>query len=262
MPVNVTGEHRREAGWNRAARDDIRRIAEREIGRTDGRAFNSLVDAEQPHVRRHGSPACLIEKRREPLADSIPLVRKSCDRHGDATHVQQKRPRAIEDVNPRMCGEQRIRYRRPFVIAGNDDDRHAGIGNPFQRLERAEDEPRLDAAAIEHVAAVNDEVDFTAESRLQRSLEPVEELTGEAQVRVGDEEETHAKNRSTGTFPHAQNARHSEGTTVCAGWRIHRLWSGDGQMISRTRPGIPTAHPRKNLDGVDACGGSSSALSC
>src|SRR3954467_12670099 len=87
-----------------------------------------------------------------------------------------------------MQREERIRNRGSLVISRNDNNGHTRIGEPLQRLKRAKHETGLHLASIEHVTAVNDEIDFAAECRLERPLESREEV-GQTEVSIGEKED-------------------------------------------------------------------------
>ncbi len=189
VTVNVPAEYRRETRRNRTAGNDIGSMAEHISGGTDCRPLHRLVEREQPQIGGRRPPSRPFEETTKALADLVPLVRETGDRHGRSASIQQERTRPVEDVDSRVSGQERIRDRRALVVAGNDDDRHPGVGEPLERLERAQHEARLHLASKEDITTVNDEIDLSAKRRLQRAFEPGEE-TRQTEVRVREEEET------------------------------------------------------------------------
>lgn len=188
VAVNVSGKDGRKARRDRTAGDDIGSAAEDIVDGTDRGALDRLVHTQQPNFRRRRAPSRPFDEIREALGDLVSLVRESRDGHADAAKMQRERPRSIEDVNARMHGEERIRNRRALVVPGNDDDRHAGVGEPLERCKCLQHDGRLHAASKKDVAAVDDQIDLPAKRRLQRALEPGEEPR-QTEMGVGEEED-------------------------------------------------------------------------
>jgi hypothetical protein len=68
----------------------------------------------------------------------------------------------------RMRSESRVRKTRPFVIARNDEHRHAEIGDTAEWLIRLICERGQHGRPIEHVARVYNEIDFAGERGRKR----------------------------------------------------------------------------------------------
>lgn len=201
VSVDVAGEHRGKTRRNRTAGNDIGSRAEDISGRTDRGPLDRLVETEQPQIGGRRPPPCTFEKAGKALADLVPLVRETRDRHCKSAHVQQEGPRGVEDVDPRVSGKEWIRDGRALVVPGNDDDGHPGVGEPLERLECAQHECRLHLASEEDITAVNDEIHLSAKRRLERALEPGEEAR-QTEVRVCDEEETEVAASHTTNVQH------------------------------------------------------------
>ena len=124
------------------------------------------------------------------------FVGKPADRNGDSADIDRECPRMIEDVHARVRGEERIRNRRSLVIPRNNDNRDAAVGEALERSERLQNDVRPDLAAEEDIAAMHDEIDIAAERRLERAFEVLRE-TGQAEVRVGEKENSDATHDTT-----------------------------------------------------------------
>ena len=185
MTVNVSGQDGRESPRNGPSGNDVGTAAKDEIGRTDGCSFDRLVQTEKADGRRYRSPSGPLHGLGEAVADAIALARKARHRDLDPAHVEGQGAGVVEDVDAGMGGEEGKGDGRALVISGNDDDRDAGVGDALERLERAQDHSRFDAAAEEDVAAMNEEIDVARERGPQRPLVTGEEVLPPAEVRVG-----------------------------------------------------------------------------
>ena len=168
MPVNVAGEHGGEVWRHVGMADHVLRRRESEVRRPHGRAFRGLVHAQ--HARRRGVrlPVGVGDQVRELRADVAALARKSGERERRATCIDDERSRTVEDVDVRMRDEAGVREERALVISGNDEYRHPPLGDATQRLERLVCQRWHDRRPVEHVSAMNHDVDLAVEGRLER----------------------------------------------------------------------------------------------
>jgi hypothetical protein len=170
MAVDVPREDGGESSRDQPARNDVGMIPKDEIRRSDAGAFHALMKAEQPDIGRLGVVLRVEEKTRESLTNAVAHVWKCGERDAETAHIDDESPRPVDDVYVRMRGEERERDRRALVIARRHDDRDSRIRKRLQRLERANDETRLDAAPIEHISAMDDEIHLPAKRRLERTF--------------------------------------------------------------------------------------------
>jgi len=88
------------------------------------------------------------------------------------------------------------------MVARDDQHRHAALGDPAQRLERPVRDLFRRSRPIENVSTVDDDVDLSAQSRLERGVVVCEEIIAstppldarshrriEAEVRISEEED-------------------------------------------------------------------------
>ena len=75
----------------------------------------------------------------------------------------------VEDVDVPVRGKTSVRQARAFVVARHDEDGDAALGDPAQRLECLISDGRVDLGAIENVAGMDDQVDFTLQRGRQRT---------------------------------------------------------------------------------------------
>ncbi len=150
------------------------------------------------------------------LAHIAPLVRKARERHGHAFHIDRKRSWPIEHVNVRVRRETKVRDTRAFVVARNDGNRYAPLGDSPQRLECLIADRTADIRMIEDIATVHDEIHLAAKRGLQRASVVGEEVVSSAvavdagplgqvepQVGIGEEQDAqrmHAANVSDSVF--------------------------------------------------------------
>jgi hypothetical protein len=105
-------------------------------------------------------------------------------------------------VHARVRRKSSVRETRPLVIAGDEEDGHAAIGYAPQGLVRLIRHRRCHRRPIEHVARVDDEIDFTRQSRLEGGCVVRQKVMAatppiaarahwqiEAQVGVGEQED-------------------------------------------------------------------------
>ena len=113
-------------------------------------------------------PSRCVDEVGELCAHVVSFRRKTGDGETNATNVGHVRARAIEDVDSRMLCESDLRNATAFVIAGDDEDRDAFVGNAGEWLECLPGDARRWTRAVEYVTAVNDEIDVAVERGLQR----------------------------------------------------------------------------------------------
>jgi hypothetical protein len=202
MPVKVPGQDGRKTAGNLAAPNDVCGGGEHVVRRTNGRSLDALVKTEHADVGIDHGVFRGGQQVREPRPHVVTLGWKPGYRDASTAHLRYERPRSVEDMNARMLGEPQVRYATALVVARNNEDRNASVCNVSQRLERLPHHAARRPGAIEHVAAVNDQVDLSHERRLQRSLiVGLEVMTAtpaidtrihgqvEAEVRVGEQQD-------------------------------------------------------------------------
>ena len=205
VTMNVPRQHRGEPGWDVRPPDHVGGRRKGEVLGPDGRPFHALVHAEEPNGRAHGAPPRRLDEVNEPRAHVVALGREPSDRHADTADVHRERPRAVEHVDPWMLREAQLRNATPLVVARHDEDRNSTIGDARQRLESLPRHARRHTRAVEHVAAVHDEVDLPLERGPQRGRVVREEVVPptpsldartrrqvEAEVGVREEEDADA----------------------------------------------------------------------
>jgi len=114
------------------------------------------------------APLSLLEQRAEAGAHVLSLVRKTGQRYGPAADASDERAWTIEYVNAGVRREACVRQSRALVIARDDEDGHTAIRDTAQRLVRLVRQRLRDRRPIEHVASVDDEIDFSGQRRLER----------------------------------------------------------------------------------------------
>ena len=108
-------------------------------------------------------------------------------------------------MNSRVLRESDLRDASTLVISGDDEDRDALVGHACEWLECLPGDARWRTRAIEHVPAMNDEIDLAVEGRAERgrvvrqkvvpaatSLDARPRRQIEAEVGVGEEEDADA----------------------------------------------------------------------
>jgi len=204
MPVNVPRQHGRKTAGKVAAPDDIRGGSEHVVRRTNRRSLDALVKTEHADVGIDQGVFRGGQQVREPRTHVVTLGWKPRYRDASTAHLGHERPWSVEDMNVRMLGEPQVRYATALVVARNNEDRNASIRDASERLERLPHHAARRPGAIEHVAAVDNQVDLTGERRLQRSLIiGLEVMTApppihtriyrqvETEVRVGEQQDPH-----------------------------------------------------------------------
>ena len=165
MPVNVPGQHGSELRRDISAANHVRCGGERKVARSDHRAFDAVVDAEKPMVGFVAVPVRLVDQRGKLGSDIVTLVWKSRQCDPRASDVHGERAWDIEDVDVRVRQEARVRKARPLMVAGDDEDRNAEIGDSPQRLVGLVRNARVRRGSIENVAAMDDEIDVARQRR-------------------------------------------------------------------------------------------------
>ena len=104
----------------------------------------------------------------EPGAHVVALRRKPGHSHANAPYLSNKRPRPVEDMNSRMLREPQVRDATALMVARHYINRHALVGDASQWLERLPHYAAVRARSIEHIAAMDDKINFAIQCRLQR----------------------------------------------------------------------------------------------
>ena len=161
------------------------------------------MEAQHPDIRRHGVETCSSAHLRKPAAN---LVRVRQTDEGDAysASLQHDSAWAVEDMQALVHRKQRIRHAAPFVISGNEQDRHARRRQALEWRECGFGQPGRHAASVQQVAAVDDDVDLAGARGLERALEILKEVIAspppddaraggpvETEMRVGHEQDAH-----------------------------------------------------------------------
>src|SRR5262245_11084509 len=170
MTVNVSREHRGELTRNVRRANDIARRRKGEVGGADGRAFDTVMEAQQTRRSSLVAPSRLLESIAEARANIATLIRKTRECDGRIAHFRDKCARSIEHMNSRMRQNARVRQTRALVVPGYDEYRHATIGNSAQRLVRLIGDRRENLRRIEHISRVHDEIDLAGERWRERSV--------------------------------------------------------------------------------------------
>ena len=139
-----------------------------------------MVNAQHVEVRPGTLPAGFFDERSKPCSNVAALVRKSSERNRRPTNLGDERARTVEDVDVLMHRESCVRKTRPFVIAGNDEDRHAEVRDTTKRVERLIGDGRHDRWPIEDIARVHHDVDFARKRRRERRGVVGEEIVAAA----------------------------------------------------------------------------------
>ena len=203
--MDVPGQDRREPDRDVSCSNDVGGGGEGEVGRSDHRAFHALVEDEQARVRTESLPSGGRDQIREPGSNVVPFRRKPCKRDAPPSHVGDERSRAIEQMDPRVLREPDLRNSSALVVAGDDEDRNPTIGDTCQRLESLPRDARWNSRPVEHIATVDDQVDFTGHRGPERRLIVREKIVSSAtaldtcahrqvepEVRVREEEDPDA----------------------------------------------------------------------
>src|SRR5262245_27757960 len=109
MAVDVSREHCRKRTRNVTRPNDIARCREGEVGGTDGRAFETVMQAQQTRPGPLVAPARLLESVDEARTNIATLVRETRERDRHVTQPCDERTRSIKDVNSRMRRKARVR---------------------------------------------------------------------------------------------------------------------------------------------------------
>ncbi len=96
----------------------------------------------------------------EPGAHVVALGRKPGHSDPNASHLRDKSSRPIEDMNARMMREPQVRDATALMVARHHINRHALVGDARQWLKRLPHDVARRARSVEHIATVNNEVDF------------------------------------------------------------------------------------------------------
>jgi hypothetical protein len=170
VPVDVAGEERGEFAGNVRGANDVGGSREGVVSWSDAGAFDTVMHAEQPHVRWRIRPVRLRDKLGEAMAHIVSLVRESGQCDAQSLDRYHHRPRLGEDVQVGVSGEAQVRQSRSLVIPRDDEDGNPHVGDAPQRLERLERQRRDHGRAIEYITGMDDRVDFSGERRRERAL--------------------------------------------------------------------------------------------
>ena len=170
MPVNVTGEYRAERGRNVAETNDVRGGREGEIRRSDRRAFDAMVYAEQARICVVLGPTSLVEQVGKTRAHIITLVRKAGEDDSISPNLERERSRAIEQVHVGMERKSRVWDSRALMVAGYDENRHSTRGYASKGFESLIGGARHRSRTVEDVPAVDDNVHLATHCRPKRGV--------------------------------------------------------------------------------------------
>ena len=180
MPVNVAGQNGGKVWRQIAAANDVGRGGESEIARADRCPLDAMVNAEKSVVGVVAAPARLIDQRRKSRTDVIAFIWKTGEREPCSSHIHRERARHIEDVDVPMAEQPGVRKPRPLMVAWNDEDGDAPVGDALEGRIGLVGDARMRRRSVEDVAAVDDEVDFSRQCRRQRGRIVREEVESTA----------------------------------------------------------------------------------
>jgi len=202
VPVDVSGEDGAESAGDVTQTNHIVGGRECVIRRPDGRALDAVMHAKNQRTVAMLAPTGLAQQLRKAGAHVVTRIGKAGERNALPTHVEDERLGTVEHVNVGMRHEPRVRDSRSLMVARDDQHRHAALGDPAQRLERPIRDLFRRGRSIENVSAVDDDVDLSAQSRLERGVVVREEIIAstaplyarahrriEAEVRISEEED-------------------------------------------------------------------------
>ena len=219
-PLSVTA-----TSWGRSAvSDHICSEAESETARTTGRALNALKKAQDADIRLRVFATRFGEYPRK-LTTNVVGIREPDKLYLYSVCFEHDAARPVEHMQALVHCKQRIGYAAPFVITGNEQDRHSRRCEAPEWGECRFRQPRWYAASVQEVAAVDDYIDLAGARGLERTLEILEEVVApsppdharpcgpiETDVRVGHEQDTHVtptRARRRAENRRAQAPRHS-----------------------------------------------------
>ena len=136
MPVDVSGQHRVEAGRDIRAANDVGRGREHVVARSHSRPFDALVQAEESHISADVEPSRRVQQIAKSASHGVAFGWKARQRHAHTTHLGDERPRLVENVNPRMLGKAEVWQSPALVVARDDENRDASVRDTRQGLER------------------------------------------------------------------------------------------------------------------------------
>jgi len=168
--MNVAREDGAKRGRNVAMTNDVRGGREGEVRRSDRRAFDAMVHAEQTRHCIVLFPPSLAEQTGQTPADIVALIRKTGETDSMSANLEDERSRAIEHAQVRMESKTGVRDSRPLVVAGHDENRYAPLGDASKRFECLIGGAGHRSRAVEDVASVDDDVHFAAHRRLERRM--------------------------------------------------------------------------------------------
>src|SRR5688572_19751668 len=167
LPVDMARQHRCELTRDVTRTNYVGSGRKCEIGGTDSGSLHALMHAEYLAVRILVPPSRILEQLAKTLAN-ITHERKPRKSDSMPPDAQSERAWPIENMYAWMLRESRVLELRSLVIAGHDDHGNSRLGNAQQGLEGAVSQGRLDVRMVEHVAAMNDDIDFLPKGRLER----------------------------------------------------------------------------------------------
>jgi hypothetical protein len=201
VSVDMAGEDRGESRGDVRRTDHVATGREGEVRRPHCRPLHALVHAQNLHRPARRAPARPAQQATEPVPD--PTVEREPDEaYTRPPDRQLHRPGPVENVDPRVSQETRVRDPGPLVVPRHQEHRHASLRHAHQRLEALIGQTRLDLRPVEQVPAVHHQVHRPRHGRLQRRLvvrlevapapaapDPGPRREVEAQVRVGKEQD-------------------------------------------------------------------------
>ena len=134
------------------------------------------MDAEDARVRVCRAPAGRREEVDELRAHVVALRWKAREREAHASDIHRERARAVEEVNAWMLRESDLRDAATLVVARHDEHGSAEVRHARERLERLPRDAGRHLGAIEHVTAMDDDVDVPRERWSQRGRVIREEI--------------------------------------------------------------------------------------
>jgi hypothetical protein len=124
MAMNVPAQRHRHVQGQVGRADHIRPRAEREVSRATGRALDTLVEAQHADIHGGGAATRSSEYLRKATANIV-CVWEPYERDADSACVDHDGARPIENMQVLIHRKQRIGHAAPFMIPGNEQDRHA-----------------------------------------------------------------------------------------------------------------------------------------
>jgi hypothetical protein len=174
--VNMPRQYRVKPGRQIIEPHDILTVAEGVIRRPYPCAFDRLMKTEQFDITGRFFPAGLLQDGWETVSNVVPFERKPGQTHPRISDPKRERRRFDKNVDIGVAQIQRRGQTGAFVIAGDDDDRDAPVGEPVKSAVRQIDDPGRDAASEEQIAPVNDQIHPGFRGVVQHPVKIIEKI--------------------------------------------------------------------------------------